>query len=320
MIRDDRHEILCGVDLPTLAAELGLGTSRPDKWTCPNPTHAQSGQTPPCSIEAHGPDGYGVWHCFGCGAGGSAVDMLVAARGLSVGEAFETLRRAASTPEFRAQPRHELAAITTPKSRKKKPTPLDIYADRVDAPGVVEAYVASRRWDPRMIHRYNLFAVKTSSGHIRVRHTYRYHHTPIWYQDRAVDPTDKGPKWLSPKGVPQAPYAYDLLLQPAAPGPCWVCEGPADLITKGHVGNPDTAAIGIPGTAGVLRWAEYWEDREIVICTDADAAGDACADEILTVRPDAKRMRPPEGHDLTSWRAMYDTWDDWADVAYGAIQ
>lgn len=91
--RTDRDQVLAAIDLPALWVEL-VGPRRQSGWPCPVPTHAQTGATPPVSIYRDGKR----WCCHGRGAGGTAIDLLVIARGLSVGEAFAELRRRAGRP------------------------------------------------------------------------------------------------------------------------------------------------------------------------------------------------------------------------------
>jgi DNA primase len=79
--RDDRDEVLRGVDLPTLLEQLGLARGlhvRARQFPCPSADHDQTGQTPPVSVHT-GRAGYGLWKCHACGAGGTAIDALLAA-------------------------------------------------------------------------------------------------------------------------------------------------------------------------------------------------------------------------------------------------
>src|SRR5205809_723272 len=91
----DRNHLIDTVDLASLADELlgpRRGTARFATWPCPNPNHPQTGRTPPVSLY-HTNGGEQRWHCHGCGIGGSAIDLLMAARGLTVGEALHELAR-----------------------------------------------------------------------------------------------------------------------------------------------------------------------------------------------------------------------------------
>src|SRR5439155_1690731 len=75
-----------------LGSRRGTGSSA--MWRCPSPQHAQTGRTPPVSVfTSH--RGEERWHCHGCGIGGSAVDLLMAVRGVSAGDALGELARRA---------------------------------------------------------------------------------------------------------------------------------------------------------------------------------------------------------------------------------
>lgn len=302
---DDRSEILARIDLVATAEHLGLGTHHHNQWRCPDPTHAQTGATPPASITAHGPDGYGVWHCHGCGAGGSVLDMLALAKGLSVAEAFAVARQLAGMPEMAPRPPADLAAITTPAH--------DPDDDRVDDPEALAGYLAGRGWSPEVAERYGLHAVRGRWGYTRIRHPYRSGGHVQWWQDRSIHEADTGPKWHSPRGMSRVAYALDLARVPERPDPVWIVEGPADAITLAHVLPGDAAIVGLPGTSGVGKWAHLWAGRPTIVATDADPAGDACAHEIQTAHGRGYvRLRPPTGLDLTDWRATRPSWEAWS--------
>ena len=79
----DRDALLAAVDLRALADDLlghRSGTGRSPMWPCPNDQHAQSGRTPPVSIFTSR-RGEQRWRCHGCGDGGTAIDLVLAARG-----------------------------------------------------------------------------------------------------------------------------------------------------------------------------------------------------------------------------------------------
>ncbi len=44
-----------------------------NRW--PSPEHAQTGKTPPVSVDNE----KGLWRCHGCGLGGMAIDLLALA-------------------------------------------------------------------------------------------------------------------------------------------------------------------------------------------------------------------------------------------------
>jgi hypothetical protein len=95
-MRHDRDAILARVDLEALADALLGERGHNRMWSCPNPAHSQTGRSPPLNVFV-GEDGTQRWHCFGCGDGGTAIDLLLRTReAASEGEAFEWLARAAN--------------------------------------------------------------------------------------------------------------------------------------------------------------------------------------------------------------------------------
>jgi hypothetical protein len=89
-----RDAILAETDLAELFRDE-VGEPKGQMWPCPAPEHSQTGATPPVSIDGQ------VWCCHACGAGGSAVDLLVVARGMDVGQALDELRLLAGMEPFK---------------------------------------------------------------------------------------------------------------------------------------------------------------------------------------------------------------------------
>ncbi|OAI39918.1 hypothetical protein AYO39_02250 [Actinobacteria bacterium SCGC AG-212-D09] len=92
----DRTELLAAVDLGPLLEELSELEARGNAYPCPNPQHDQTGRTPPVSVSNR--NGYEVWKCHACDAGGTAIDALMQARGLDAAGAFAELRKRAGRP------------------------------------------------------------------------------------------------------------------------------------------------------------------------------------------------------------------------------
>jgi len=91
--RVPREVLLAQFDLRELADELlgpGKGRGRSRTWRCPLPQHGpQTGRTPPVTVYAR--DGIQRWRCHACGEGGTAIDLVMAARRLDTGAAFSLL-------------------------------------------------------------------------------------------------------------------------------------------------------------------------------------------------------------------------------------
>src|SRR5204862_356876 len=97
-MRFDRDEILARADLPSLCEEtLGpaQGHGRSATWPCPAPRHGpQTGKSPPVSVFI---SRYGEqrWRCHACGAGGTAIDLVMVTQGLGFRDAIEVLAQRA---------------------------------------------------------------------------------------------------------------------------------------------------------------------------------------------------------------------------------
>ncbi len=143
-MRYDRAEVLARTDLAALCEEtLGppKGHGRSATWPCPDPRHGtQTGKSPPVSLfTSH----YGEqrWRCHACGAGGTAIDLVMATQGVSFRDAIELLaQRGGVSPSLDPRPLQP--------ARIERPKPL--------APGEVhpqlEEYVATCErllWSPR---------------------------------------------------------------------------------------------------------------------------------------------------------------------------
>jgi hypothetical protein len=97
----DRAAIIAAHPLPDYCQARGFELKREGShWKCLCPIHRE--RTPSFFL---GPDP-NVWHCFGCGAGGSVIDLHAALRGISIAEAMREL-----SPSAPSEPK-EVAAYT----------------------------------------------------------------------------------------------------------------------------------------------------------------------------------------------------------------
>lgn len=139
----DRDRVLDAIDLPALADELlgpRTGTGRSPTWPCPDPNHAQTGRTPPVTT-FRSRTGVERWHCHGCGAGGTAIDLVLAATTLDIRGAIEALAARAGV--------HDQVGSLQPRRR---PAPASsVTEEPLSDPDGLRAYVeecAQRLWSP----------------------------------------------------------------------------------------------------------------------------------------------------------------------------
>jgi DNA primase len=295
-LADDREELLERVDLMALFAERGLVRKPGSGWPCPNPAHAQSGATPPVSIGVV--DGRQLWNCHGCGAGGSAVDLLVLLDGATQAEAFTMLRERVGV----ASPR------PTPAPR---PTPIaDASRPFDDAGATLTAFLERRGWRPEVADRFGLHAVRGRD--VRIRFPFCADDQVMTWQDRAI--TDQGPKFLAATGRPLCLYASDLAeeLEAIERSRCAILlEGPPDVIALAHA-FPG-GALALPGANNLraCRVGPTLASLDVIVAMDNDPAGEA-AREALTTELHAHRCRvahlryPDHVKDLDDWRRSLD--------------
>ena len=259
---EDRDELLARLSVAAVLEELG-GPPRGRSWPCPNPTHAQTGRTPPVSIDPTDV----LWNCHGCGAGGTAIDASVLAHHITVAEAFARLRDRAGL-DRRPPPisPHEPGLVAEP------PPPED-------AAGQLAGFVDHRGWLHEVAERFGVHVVRDRWGHPRVRFPFYRDGEIIWWQDRATG--DGEPKYLAPAGQPQQPYALDLvgaLATAQDTGECWLVEGLPDVVALGHLALPGLApaVIGLPGTQyrGLPQLAQALGGLTVAVVADADPAGE----------------------------------------------
>jgi len=103
-----------------------------------------------------------LYHCFGCGKGGSAVDWIVATRGVSVREAFEALRVATGSVQSNRSTAPELVesafdADPTWSDGQILSAVTDYYASRLQVSASGQDFLTRRGlWDPSLVSRFRL--------------------------------------------------------------------------------------------------------------------------------------------------------------------
>jgi hypothetical protein len=259
---EDRDELLGRISIGSLLEQL-VGPPRHLAYGCPSPNHAQTGRTPPVSID----ETRGLWNCHGCGAGGTAIDALMVADSITTAEAFSRLREATGLDRC-----HAGSARPTRPARAEMAPPGD-------AEQILAAWTAARGWSADVVAALGLTVVRDGWGKLRVRFPFRKAGAIVWHQDRAVG--DAEPKYLAPAGKSQQLYAMDLAgaLETAQDtGVCWVVEGLPDVVALGHLADPDRwpGVIGLPGVhyRGLPQLAQALSGCTVPLVADADPDGE----------------------------------------------
>ena len=307
----DRDALLARTDLPALATEI-LGPPRHRKWPCPNPDHAQTGRTPPVSIFATR-DGQARWRCHGCGAGGTAIDLIMISQRTDVRGALDAL---AGHPT---------------------PTPVSPPRPRPAAAVDVEAFIAEcadQLWRPEgaAVRRWAMGQRGLSEETLRTNHIGAdaghpsrdrpagvpaagpalvlptHQHDPRRsVQLRLLRPRAGGAKYLSPRGpAPSGARAAIYQAGAAHNGTTVVTEGAIDALSVTTLGINAIAVLGV--AAADRHAAALLAERpgRLVLAFDADDPGRAAQHRLAQLLAELSRsttqITPPPGiNDINEW-------------------
>jgi len=346
----DRDATMAAVDHDTmvgLADELlgaHRGSPRSPSWPCPNPDHVQSGRTPPVTVFT---DRFGEqrWKCHSCGVGGTAVDLLVEARGMTVREALGDLAHRTGTPPL-APGQRPHRRPKEPRPPLARPEPINPFHSRVVP--ALDRYVndcatalwrpegaAVRRWLtrtralPEQTLRANKIGVdlgpslqQRPDGVPQVR---RAVVLPVlveggacYVQLRALNSSPGFPKYVNTRDE-LAPNPRLAAFHPSPPDdrhPHWpellVTEGIIDALTAASAGY---RAIAFLGAGYPDRRTAVFISRlqgPIVVAFDPDPAGQAGAHNLVRYlaaqRREAAVLRLPAGSDLNACAVKSHDW------------
>ena len=345
----DRDRIIEAVDLAELADELlgpRRGTARSGTWPCPEPTHAQTRRTPPLSV-FRTRSGQQRWTCHGCGAGGTAIDLVMATRGGDVRAALEALAARtgaadqAPAPPFRPRPRPTRVA---PEPSPVALAALGRYVARCarrlwDADGTpVRRWLTEERGLPAPVLRANLVGADPGPGRqprpdgvpraggavLPVLADGRV----VFAQLRRLRVRGDEPRYLNVAArlAPNPRLAGYRPVQPPSGTCILVTEGAIDALSAAAAGFPAVAVLG----AGVAdeRIAEQLARMpgRLVLAFDADAAGQTAAGRLgdqLRARgcPPARLHVPVAAGDLNAWMVASANWAaSFTEAVRGAVR
>jgi hypothetical protein len=337
----DRDDVLARIDLGQLCDELlgpHKGRGRSASWPCPDLHHGpQTGQTPPVTVFRPRND-IERWHCHGCGAGGTAIDLVMRTEGVRFPEALELLGRRAGAPEAAApwtpspiRPRAE------PPSSLPLPDPspaLEAYVSACEdwlwGPNgrVMRRYLANRGLDDAVLRANRVGAdpgpraLPRDAGLPRGGPAVVFplldgQGRAIYLQARYLSPN--GRKYDNPSGsiVPASPRLGEVRLAHPGPGDpgraddvILVCEGLPDALPAAQAGYRSAAVLGagLPDERLARHLVERYPTEPLVLAFDADHRGQRGAErlgEFLARAGAAERVVelhvPAEFGDLNGW-------------------
>jgi DNA primase len=321
----DRTELLRRIDLAGLLEVLAPAGERRQRgrWRCLHPDHED--RHPSVSMTVV--DGIGRWRCWSCGRGGTAIDALLAARNLTVGEAIRQLAGGALAHPL---PREE---------REDGPVPLHLSVEsyagacqrvlwtRAGRP--VLDWLTERRGLSVVVLRVNRMGADPGprllarrrglprAGVAAVLPVFDPTGRLSYLQARYLEPGD-GPKYGNPSrrlGTnPRLAWTRTPTLR--NPDLLLVCEGIIDALTAATAGLPAVAVLGAayPSIKVADTIACQAGDRQLVIAFDGDDPGRVAADRLhrlLTTRGVSARVWDlPEGADLNTLAQTSAGWGD----------
>lgn len=323
-------------DLAALMTELAGAPSHAGngaRWRCVKPSHDDENPSTTVFADQHGRERY---RCWSCGDSGTAIDALMQARSMTIGEAISTLEERTNSADVAAPaPRRTTGAPKVVGLSNEAHDYIEQCAERLWQPEGSDArrWLVQRGLDDVEVLRAN--RVGFDPGHRRLARAdglpgniaferdgrtrrlplpggtgvtfpaFDRSGTPIHVQCRLLNPGKSRFKYVNPR------RAHGSI--PAASFPIEPTERPDDLLIVTE-GTPDgllglTAGFRVAtvtssttvrqATADAIR--EHAAGGTIVLAFDNDDAGNNAT---AALRPllsgDVRVLRLPTGHDLTS--------------------
>lgn len=310
----DRTEVLRRTDLAAVLDALtarAQGGLRP-RWRCPDPDHEDRHP----SVSMRVVNDIGRWRCWACGRGGTAIDALVAARRLTVGEAIRHLAENAHVEPIRHPedqpatpvPLHPTVVAYTEacarvlSTRAGAPVLSWLTGERAISVDVICANLVGADPGPDLLRRRRGLP---RGGRAAVLPSFDADGTVSYVQARYLDP-DAPTKYGNPVArLGSNPGLSWTRCQPAS-GPLIVCEGVIDALTAATAGLASVAVLGAtyPSQRMADQIARGAGSRPVVIAFDGDEPGRIAAERLQGMladrRVDAGVCDLPDGADLNS--------------------
>ena len=331
----DRNEVLDRTDLRELADQLAgphKGRGAGATWPCPAPGHGtQTGKTPPVSIfrTSYGDE---RWKCHSCGAGGTAIDLVMTTQGVPFPEAIELLaRRAGVVTVDDPMPRLRTARIERPHPVPSAgPSPeIERFVAAAeeylwsDRGRPMRQWLADRGLGDEVVRANRLGADPGPSRLERPRGIPRggpavvlpvlgSDGSAVYFQARYLKPRDH--KYENPSAALAGSLPRVTEVRPPRPAGdpsvVMITEGIPDALVAAQAGYRAAAVLGagVPDERAARAIAERLPTEHLVIAFDADAAGRAGAhrlEELLAVSSSGRvSLMEVPGHlgDLNGWQ------------------
>jgi hypothetical protein len=328
----DRDDLLLRVELEDLLEFLS-GPPVAGRWRCPDAGHPD--EHPSVTVRP-GHDGIQRWRCWSGGHRGTAIDAVVAAHRLAVGEAIRWL-----ADRYLHAPVYTRPAPAAPPPLGQPDPAVVEYVDRAHKLLWTPAGEPQREWlAARGLHQDVLRINRVGADPGR-RYLSRPRGFPrgwpavvypalnrdgrvVYFQARYLDPPEHRSKYDNPAAHHAANprLAWTTPLNPRQPGLLVVCEGIPDTLVAAQAGFDAVGVLGstypdtrvADGIADVFHTTPLMRFGMVVVCFDADEAGHSGAIRLrsLLLERDVRMftVAPPDGLDLTGWAQTDSTWVD----------
>jgi hypothetical protein len=236
----DRNTIIAAHPLLAYCHDIGLEMRRVGReWKCLCPLHNE--QTPSFSVDTQ----KNLFHCHGCEAGGSVIDLHAKLRGLSIGEAMRDLSPYGGNGNG-------------PRQWRQKPEPA-----------------ASRNSDTPPRTEIAAYDYQDATGRVRFQ-VVRFE--PKNFAQCRID--ERGARLWNMDGVERLPYHLPEVLA-ADTAEVWIVEGEKDVETLRRIKG--TVATCNPGGAGkwLPAFSQYLRSKGVFIVPDRDEPGAKHAGNVL---------------------------------------
>ncbi len=321
----DRDELLARTDLVQVldALTTGRGDGHRRTWNCPATDHPDVHPSVTVHTDRHGVQ---RWRCWSGGHGGTAIDAVLAAHHVDVGEAIRWLdEHYAHLQPLRRDPPPPTRPIGQPAPEVVE------YVERCAKLLWSGSGVTIREWLNARGYPDDVLAANKVGADPGRRYLPRPRGFPggwpaavypaldpdgavTYFQARYLDPPAGRGKYDNPSGrwARNPRLAWTQPTQPTERCAPWlvVTEGIADAIAAARLGQ---RAVGVLGTSAFDRDAARQiagvvgpGTQRIVVCFDGDTAGQGGAQRLTDELASAGLRRvdvliPPEAMDLTDW-------------------
>lgn len=328
--RIDRDELLARVELADVLDALSqrVGQSGRRAWRCVDPDHPDEHPSVKISTDSRGVQ---RWRCWSGGHGGTAIDAVILAKSLTVGDAIRWL--------------NDNHAHLQPVERTPPPPPRPLGRPHIEVRRYVERaqrllWTAPAANIRRHLHERGLGDDVLKANRIGADLGRRYLPRPrgfpagwpaavypaldragrvAYFQARFIDPPVGRDKYDNPARRWAANPRMAWLAPPASAvaraGVVVVTEGVPDGLVAAQAGFVSVAVLGSQHPDQRVADALADTKRAVLICFDGDDAGKRGADRLehhLAERDvdSVIRIEPPAGYDLTDWALQDSTWTD----------